>query len=791
MIASFDAITWPLSSGCLLLTLEGKILAVNPFFRKVIPAEMDVVGQNIGDLVDTPREKLMSYLVACSRSRQSVPGKIAWRLPGGELREFSCSGSVLPPTKGSDFHLFLRLRTKNSSGNQFIALNRSLEELRSSYHAQLLQSERLKEEVLKREEAERAARKSEENFRTLFDKSADALFLVRPDSSIADVNEMACRRYKYTKEELLQMDLSQIDSPEAHRHGEERKAKVAQEGILVFEVEHLTKDGQIIPVEANVSSIVLNGEPVMISTCRDITERKKAEATLADEKERLAVTLRSIGDGVIVTDVDGRITMVNKVAECLTGWSHEDAQGKPLPEVFSIIHEKSRAKGENPVEKVLRTGRIVALANHTALIRRDGVEIIIADSAAPIRDLKGSIIGVVLVFRDITAQYRTEQEMQKMQKFEALEMLAGGLAHDFNNILTSILGNVSLVKMQLGADHKSFDRLTDAEKATRRATELTQQLLTFARGGAPIKKAASIAEIAKETCRFAISGSTTRCSYTIPSSIWSVEVDKGQMSQVFNNLVLNAVHAMPRGGTVRIDFENVTVPVTRPSGVKKGEYVKITFADEGVGIPEEHLAKIFEPYYTTKEGGSGLGLAIVLSIINRHDGYIEADSKPGQGTVFTLYVPALPDCPSPEPESAGGVKFGEGRILIMDDEELIRDVVGCILMELGYEVGYAKDGQEALVAYTKAREEKRPYDAVIMDLTIPGGMGGKDAVRTLHAIDPGATVIVSSGYSTDPIMADYEKYGFCGVVTKPYNANDISEVVNSVLTKKREARGTR
>ncbi len=643
----------------------------------------------------------------------------------------------------------------------------------------------LEVEIEERKKAEEQARKSEANFRTLFNKSADAVFLIRPDGSIADVNDMVCKRYKYSREELLGMNIGQIDSPAARSSAPERTAKILEQGLVDFEVEHTAKDGTLIPVEVNASAIVLNGEPMVLGACRDISERKKAEAAIADEKERLAVTLRSIGDGVIVTDIDGNLTLINKVGEHLTGWSNQEAKGKPLMEVFNIVNETTREQCANPVEQVLKTRKMAGLARNTVLIKKDGTEIIIADSAAPITDTHSRIVGIVLVFRDITAQYRMEQEMQKMQKLETLGLLAGGLAHDFNNILTSIIGNVSLVKMRISEDHESFNRLTDAEKAARRATDLTQQLLTFAKGGAPVKKPASIAEIARETCQFAMSGSSAKCLYSIPDSLWSTEVDKGQMSQVFNNLIINSIHAMPHGGTIHIGFENTAIQEHNTLSLKQGDYVKITLSDQGTGIPENILNKIFDPYFTTKSRGTGLGLASVLSIINRHDGQIFVDSKIGVGTTIAVYLPAIRNAVAPVVEEKRDVRAGQGRILIMDDEALIRDVLGRMLQALGYEVSFTRDGKEAIDAYLKSEKEKKPFDAVIMDLTIRGGMGGKEAIRNLLEAAPDARVIVSSGYSIDPIMAKYREYGFCGVVCKPYNINEISEVITRVLSQQK------
>lgn len=554
-----------------------------------------------------------------------------------------------------------------------------------------------------------------------------------------------------------------------------------ESGELLFEMtgvkgKRLWLEIHAVPFRNEKNEIV-----ALLGVTRDVTERRQAKTALAEEKERLAVTLRSIGDGVIVTDIEGNITLLNKVGEELTGWSSDEAMGSPLTKVFNIINETTRETCENPVEKVIKTGFIVGLANHTALIRKDGTEIIIADSAAPIRDSRSETIGVVLVFRDVTAQYRMEQEMQKMQKLESLGVLAGGLAHDFNNLLTSIIGNVSLTKMQIGADNKAFQRLTEAEKAAQRAADLTHQLLTFSKGGAPIKKIASITDIVKEAVTFALSGSNVKCVYSIPTHLWSAEVDKGQMNQVFNNLIINAIQAMPDGGTVRIDFQNVVIAENEIADLRAGHYIKITFNDEGVGIPEEHLGKIFDPYYTTKKTGSGLGLATVFSILRRHEGSISVKSIMGAATTFTIYIPALKDTFNPEYEETGGMRRGKGKILIMDDEEFVRNVSGDILTALGYEVDFARDGKEAIDIYGKEAKKGKPFDLVIMDLTIPGGLGGKEAVVKLHEIDPDAKIIVSSGYSVDPIMSDYKKYGFCGVINKPYNANQVSEVVGSIL----------
>jgi PAS domain S-box-containing protein len=644
---------------------------------------------------------------------------------------------------------------------------------------------RLNKELLatieERKKTEAALKESEENFRALFDKSADAIIIVDTAGRITGANDVALERYKYSRDEFLHMHISQIDAPDDAIHVPERMKGIKQRGIAVFEAQHMTRDGIIIPTEVNSRLITRGGAMLFLSTCRDISERKRAEEALAAEKDQLAITLRSIGDGVIATDIKGNIATINPAAADLTGWTVEEARGRPLADVFNIINERTRERCVNPVEQVLRTGCTAGQVDRTALVRRDGREIIIAESAAPIQDRQGKTNGIVLVFRDRTAELRVAREMQKLEKLESLGLLAGGLAHDFNNLLTSIVGNVGLAKMYIGVEHKAHARLTEAEKATQRAADLAQQLLTFAKGGAPIKKAASVPDIAREACRFALSGSSVNSVFSIPPALWCSEVDRGQINQVFGNLIINSVHAMPDGGTVHIGFENISVKAQEVPPLRSGDYVKIAVRDEGSGIPEEHLPRIFDPYFTTKPKGNGLGLATALSIMKRHDGHIAVESKEGVGTTVTLYLPAVRDTVAPEREEAGKPEPGHGRVLVMDDEDLVRSVAGEILITLGYEVGYAKDGNEAIAAYQQALEDRRPFDIVIMDLTVPGGMGGREAVRRLHAIAPGAKVVVSSGYSLDPIMAEYRHYGFCGVIEKPYSAHQVSETIGAVL----------
>ncbi len=513
-------------------------------------------------------------------------------------------------------------------------------------------------------------------------------------------------------------------------------------------------------------------------------ERKETERALADEKERLDVTLRSIGDGVIATDAEGRVQLLNTVAETLTGWTQAEAQGQPLSRVFPIVDEVTRRPRVSPVEQVLQAGDVVALSNHTLLLARDGAERLVADSGAPIRAHDGTMIGVVLVFRDVTEQTKIEQQLLIARKLESIGVLAGGLAHDFNNILTAILGNLSLAKRGLNQEEKLFRRLSEAEGATLRATGLTQQLLTFAKGGQPIKRVSAIGELLPEWANFVLRGSNVLCDFALPPDLWAVDIDEGQMSQVVHNLVLNAQQAMPNGGIVTISGENVTLAgfaVARQPPLPDGRYIKITIRDHGVGIAPQFLTKIFDPYFTTKKMGSGLGLSTSFSIVKNHDGHLTVDSQLGVGTSFSIYLPASSAGAPTVQERTRFVMRGRGRVLVMEDEPVIRSVATEMLEQCGYEAAEAGDGAQALQMYRQAKEQNRPFAAVIMDLTIPGGMGGLETLEHLLAFDPHVKAVVSSGYANDPVMANYRRYGFRGTVAKPYTLIEFSQALYHVI----------
>ncbi len=477
----------------------------------------------------------------------------------------------------------------------------------------------------------------------------------------------------------------------------------------------------------------------------------------------------------------GKIISVNDLACEYIGYTKEEFLEL---KAWDLLSEQSLNKQLERHDKIMR-GESVPSIDEYEIITKDGREICGLINAR-IEYENGKPVRTTTVFHDITEKKRLEQELLKAQKLESLGVLAGGIAHDFNNFLSGIMGNISLAKLEADQGEDIIEALDEALRVTSRASALTRQLLVFSKGGAPVKRTASIAEVLRDSAVFALRGSKVKCEFNIVEDLWPVRVDLGQFSQVIHNLALNAVQAMPQGGTIRLHARNATLEALSGLPLEAGRYVKISIQDEGLGIPQEHLTKIFDPYFTTKHQGSGLGLTMTYTTIHAHDGHIAVDSEMGKGTMFRIYMPASYEELVESEDREAQLKRGEGKILVMDDDESIREVTEKILIELGYEVRCASDGAETIALYQDAARSGRPFDAVIMDLTIPGGMGGKETIRQLSSIDPKVTAIVSSGYSNDPIMSDFEKYGFRGVATKPYRIEKFSWVLHDVLMEAKE-----
>jgi len=376
---------------------------------------------------------------------------------------------------------------------------------------------------------------------------------------------------------------------------------------------------------------------------------------------------------------------------------------------------------------------------------------------------------------------RLETELVRSSKLDSLGVLAGGIAHDFNNLLTVVMGNLSLVIDDRRMDSEAEHFLRESARAALRARDLTHQLLTFAKGGAPIRTAVLLPDIVREAAGFALHGANVRCEFDFAADLWPADVDRGQIAQVVQNLVINATQAMPSGGIVRVSLRNERIAADQLPMLGAGRYLKLQVMDSGAGIPPEHLVRIFEPYFTTKRQGNGLGLAGAYSIIKKHGGHIDVESKLGKGTVFNIWLPAAASAPEPVATTAGRATKWTGKVLFMDDEEPIREFANALLKRMGFDVTLVCDGAEAVGKYSAARAAGQPYAFVILDLTVPGGMGGSEALTKLRECDPSVRAIVSSGYSSDPVLANYRAHGLCGIVPKPYQADELINAVNSVM----------
>jgi len=657
---------------------------------------------------------------------------------------------------------------------------------------------------------------AEHKFRDLFESATDGFFIVDVDGKFIDVNRTGHERLGYSKDEMLAKRISDINTPEFNLILRDRLSRIKTEGYALFESAHRRKDGTVMPVEVNARMLEYDGRTVMISSIRDITERRRAEQIMRESEEQYRELVENVNSIVLRWSGDGRIEFMNTFGLQFFGYTAEELIGR---HVVGTIVPGTDTAGQN-----LGT-MIIDMATHPERYRnnlnenicKDGRRVRISWTNRPVLDPSGSLVDVLSIGNDVTERLqaadahrellekmvaertaalqdanarllreveereRMEADLLRAQKLESLGVLAGGIAHDFNNLLTAILGNISLASYDIEEGKTPSGDLAQAERAALRAKDLTQQLLTFARGGSPVKRVVSVDTIVREAAGFALRGGKVTRAFQIPADLWPANVDEGQISQVINNLVINADHSMPSGGTMTISCENAALPQPGGPALPAGEYVKIAIRDSGVGIRNEHLAKIFDPYFTTKQQGSGLGLATSYSIIQKHGGHIAVESRQDAGTTFTLYLPATHRAQAPRPTEAARPLKATGRVLIMDDEEDVRKTAGSILERIGYSVAYAEDGRRAIELYQQAGEQGAPFDAVIMDLTVPGGMGGQETVKRLRQTDPSIKALVSSGYSNDPVMANYQEYGFAGVVSKPYRMQQLGEAIRRVL----------
>lgn len=523
-------------------------------------------------------------------------------------------------------------------------------------------------------------------------------------------------------------------------------------------------------------------QSAFINLKNEIQVKENYQNILNTEKERLAVTLKSIGDGVITTDVAGNIISMNPIAEQLTGWLNEEAQHIPIEEVFIIKDDDKGNKKANPVEIALKTKKIGELSNNTILISKDNREMIVSDISAPIKNNQNEVIGAILVFRDITEKQRLLQVVHNTQKIESIGILAGGIAHDFNNLLASIYGFIELAVLQTDNEKVSYF-LSQASTSIKRAKSLTQQLITFSEGGVPIKETVNFVEFLQDSINFAVSETDINVNYFLQTEPYLVDIDKGQITQVIDNVILNSIQAMPSAGVIDVIVENISIDDKNINRIKPGDYLRVKIKDYGKGIPKNIINNIFDPFFTTKLKRHGLGLSISHSIINKHNGYIFAESELDVYTLMTIYLPASEKQVIEEEYSGNVYQLGSGKIIVMDDEELVRDTYKYMLEALGYKVILTTNGYEMLDIFKSLNEKNDEIDAIILDLTIPGSLGGKDTIQEIRKINQDIPVFVASGYTGDPAVINPQDYGFTDNLPKPFEMSELSLLIHKYLIK--------
>ena len=514
-------------------------------------------------------------------------------------------------------------------------------------------------------------------------------------------------------------------------------------------------------------------------------EKEVINWELEQSQRKYRYLVENSPDLIYTLDEEGRFTFVNDAFERLLGYRREEVIGRHYSEIVQaqdvdksrFVFNERRTGGRTAGGLELRLKHGPGSAGPPAFpveVKAQGIY-----DREPVQVDK-HFLGTYGVARDIRERKALEDHLQQIEKMEAVGRLAGGIAHDFNNFLAAIVGNIALARLHSRRDEDINTRLEQMERAALRARDLTQQLVTFAQGGVPMKKAGSLPELIRESATFVLRGSNVRCKFFLPADLWPAEFDAGQITQVVQNLIINADQAMPEGGTINVTGENVTVTESYRLPLRPGRYVRLTVEDHGCGIPRENLSRVFDPFFTTKANGMGFGLATSFSIVKNHGGFLTVESEVGKWTRFFMFLPAAVHAPAAAKAEARLYR-GTGRVLVMDDDGVLLDMYQRLLAELGYSPVGVADGAAALEAYRQAREAGEPFAAVIMDLTVPGGMGGKETIKRLLALDPQAVAIISSGYSNDPVMARYQEHGFRDVVVKPFTCQRLSEALWNAL----------
>lgn len=629
---------------------------------------------------------------------------------------------------------------------------------------------------LERDVIEQRLRQSEARFRLIAEQSMLGLSILQDDQvryvnqAVADVNGYSLPELtRFSFEQFARLihpdDLAFVLEQAQKKQAEDPEARKRCEYRLV------TKSGEIKWIEEHWRTIEYEGRPASLVATVDTTARKEAELLLAAEKERLAVTLRSIADGVITTDDAARVASINRAGEELTGFTQAQATGRSLDDVLHLT-EETRA---SDLARQALAGAL-DVARDATILTKDGRHLSVSAKASPIQRANGQRDGAVIVFRDVAKERQLQDSMQRTARLESLGVLAAGIAHDFNNLLSSLYGHLELARGL--ASQEARTHLDLAAQAFTRTKALTAQLLAFAKGGVPVRKTGSVERTVRECVEFALSGGNVSFVLDVEPGLWNAEFDQHQIGQAIDNLVINAKQAMPQGGVLRVRLRNVVIGPGQSTALAPGRYVEISLRDQGAGIPAEQLPRIFDPFFTTKAQGNGLGLSVTYAIMKKHEGSVEVESEAGAGVTARLFLPAAaaaqsssvaPRKPAP--------RRGSGVVVVMDDEPAVRRVVTSMLKRLGYEPFEASEGTELVdLVGELVRRGKRPR-AVMLDLTVKAGRGGREVVHELRLLLPSVPLVASSGYSDDPVMARPLDFGFSASLPKPFLASELESTL--------------
>ncbi len=610
--------------------------------------------------------------------------------------------------------------------------------------------------------------KREKTLQKVFDANSEAMLILSKDFKIKTLNTSAAKLLDAEKESLFGETF-----PFHFNHSE------------ISEIEIPTANNTTRVVELNPTELTWGEDSNQLLVLHDITALREAEEKIKGQDLRFSQVINSISEAIVTTDKNGNIIQFNRSFSELCSTDKNSISGKSIEEVIAIFDRNQLSFLKNFPASLIseRTGEALPETN-VLLKQKDKLKRKISIKAHKIENQDATALSYLITIKKLEKEKLSEEEAYQAEKLHSISLLAGGIAHDFNNMLTAIIGNISVVTHELEAENPISQKLLAAEKAAFQAKRLTQQLLTFSKGGSPALETTTIDQLVEDCAEFILRGSNVKCHVSKSDPVWAVNADKGQIAQVINNLLINADQAMPNGGMIELNISNYVATHEQKLALTRGDYVQISITDSGIGIEAADIHRIFDPYFTTKQTGNGLGLASSYSIIKSHKGLLTVKSSPGNGACFEIYLPrsfkAL-EVKEPKAEYNSQIQKGTGRILVMDDMDAMMRVAGEIISLLGYEVEFSTNGDEAIKAYKEAKEKGQKFDAVVFDLTVPGGMGGEEACNILKQYDPDIKAIASSGYSTSNIMSDHRDSPFKAVVPKPYRIKEMSLALHSLL----------